>query len=251
MKRLLAGAVLALTWPVLADGATIPPILLVYGVRAAGDGVTVRVPPLGSGRCTPTRAALTMAIDKGAGGTTLLVAARPVECRVSGAAGEVHWTFQELGLKPGDPFRFANPLITETGVSAVAAGGPQRIGICQKLEVVAVTALGKGVVRVLGPEGPLDIEAPPLVSYGEVTGAQAGANGGGTVVRVSLAPQAAQRLSAWTSSHLGSRMAVLLDGQVIRLGQVAGPIGADGLQLTGFESAQATAIAAGLNGCGG
>jgi hypothetical protein len=258
MKRALIGAVLALA-PAMASSAILPSILPVYGVRATGAGVAIRVPPLGAGRCTPSRASLTMALDRGSGGVTLLLAARPTECRTSGAAADVNWTWQELGLKPGDAVRIANPLIAEGAGSTAPAvqsappssSTPFRNAACQRFEVDAVAQPGKGQVRILGPEGPIDIEAPPLVAPGEVIGAEAGADGDKVVLRVAFTAEAARRLSAWSATHVGARMAILLDGRVLRLGQSTGPTGASGLQIGGLDRPRALSVAAGISACGG
>ena len=112
MKRLLAGALVALGIP--SAGHAIPAIMAVYSVRADRDGVTVQAPVQGQGSCTPTRQNLTIAISKDAGGVTLLAAPRRgAECRAKGSPAEVHWRYEELGLKPGQPFSVANPLVAE------------------------------------------------------------------------------------------------------------------------------------------
>jgi hypothetical protein len=41
--------------------------------------------------------------------------AQAVECRASGPGADLHWRWDELGLKPGQAFNLANPL---------AAGAP-------------------------------------------------------------------------------------------------------------------------------
>jgi hypothetical protein len=260
MKRALIGAGLALA-PALSVAAVIPPIISINGIRATPQGVTVRVPPLGPGACTPQRTFLTMALDKGAGGVTLLIAARPAQCRARGTAADVSWTWQELGLKPGEPVRIANPLVAEGGADPASAASPQptspsvsarfRNAACQRFEVDAVAQPGKGQVRILGPEGPLDIEAPPLVAPGDVTGAEAGTERDKTVLRVAFTPEAARRLSAWSASHVGARMAILVDGRVLRLGQSTGPTGTTGLQIGGLDRGRALSIATGVSACAG
>lgn len=245
MKRLVTGAVLAFALPALSWA--IPAITPVYGVKAERDGLTVRVPPVGSGKCTPSRRMMTMAVDKGAAGITLLVAVNgSPECRASGGAADIRWTYAELGMKAGDPFRFANPLVAEPA-SQQAASTDTRL--CQRLEVVAEAAPGQGRVRILGPRGPMEIEAPPLVASGEVTSADAGADGGQNVVRLAFSPQASARLLAWTGAHKGGRLAVLFDGQVIQEADVGGPIGGNGLAVSGMDRARATWIANGVSAC--
>lgn len=109
MKRLLAGALFVLAVP--CAGHAVPAILAVHGVRADRDGLTVRAPALSPGACTPTRQNMTIAVSKEAGGVTLLVAPRgSAECGARGGPADVHWSYEELGLKPGQPFSLANPL---------------------------------------------------------------------------------------------------------------------------------------------
>ena len=241
----LAAALLLLGTPALA--AEIPIIEPVYGVSARGAGVTVR---LASNGCTH-KSDLTVGISKGGPRPILLIARRrPDVCKNPGQT-EITYGWDELGLKSGQPFSFANPLIAEPGPTAgpaPSAGLDKRF--CQRLEVDAV-AQGPGAVRILGPQGQLDIDAPPLVGWSEVTGAEAGVEGGQTVVRFVFTPQASQRLLAWTSAHRGGRIVVLLSGQVIRLVDVGGPLGADGLVLAGLDRARAVSMAAGVSACGG
>lgn len=245
--RLLAVALVLLATPALA--AEIPGLEPVYGVSANRAGVTVRLPSNGCTRKTD----LTLAISKGQPRPTVLVARRrPDACSTPGRA-EITYTWEELGLKAGQAFSFANPLIAEP--SGQPAGPAARLDsrMCQRLEIDAVAAPGKGAVRILSPQGGvLDIDTPPLVGSGDVTAAEPGVDGGQAVLRIAVAPEAAQRLSAWTGTHIGGRLAILLDGQVIRLADVTGPIGANGgLQLSGLDRARATAMAAGVTACGG
>jgi hypothetical protein len=240
--RLLAAALALFATPALAQG--VPGIEPVYGVSANRAGVTVR---MASNGCTG-KTDLTVALSKGQPRPILLIARKhPDACKTPGRA-DITYAWQELGLAPGQAFSFANPLVAEPALAAPASAPRSNAG-CRRLEVDAVAEPGKGAVRVLGPQGPLDIDTPPLVAWGEVTGAQAGNEAGRTVVRVTLAPEAAQRLEAWTESHLGSRLVMLLDGQVLRIGDVRAPIGADGLLITGMDRNQATLTAAGLSAC--
>ena len=87
----------------------------VYAVKADAGGIAFRLPPLGTGRCTPGRALLTIAVDKRADGVALvLVTPRgEPECRSAGGPGEVRWNYEELGLKPGQAFVLGNPLVGE------------------------------------------------------------------------------------------------------------------------------------------
>jgi hypothetical protein len=239
-----AAALLLLAAPALA--AEIPGIEPVYGATAASAGVTVR---LASNGCT-RKSDLTVALSKGQPRPILLIARKhPDACKTPGRA-EITWTWDELGLNAGQAFSLANPLVAEPA-AAPRPAAPTDVRLCQRLEIDAVAPAGKGAVRVLGPQGPVDIEVPPLVAWNEVTAAEAGVTGGQNVVRLSFAPQAAQRLEAWTGAHRGGRIVVLLDGQVIRLAEVSGAIGGAGLEVGGMDRNRAMSVAAGVSACGG
>ena len=245
MKPVLAALLLLAATPAWAS-YDIPPIEPVYAVTAGRSGVTVR---LASGGCT-RKADLTVALSTKPPRPLLLIARRrPDACRTSpGGAVDVVWSYAELGIKPGQAFSVANPLVAgPTPDQTAEAARP--VGPCRRLEVVAVVAPGQGAVRLLGLHGELDIEAQPLVASGEVTGAEPGVDGGGNVVRLALNAAAASRLSAWTGAHKGGRIAFLFDGQVIQESVVGGPIGAGGLQLSGLDRNQAVSIATGIGGC--
>jgi hypothetical protein len=231
--------------PLQARAAQIPAIEPVYGVIAGPAGVTVRVPSNG---CTK-KADLTVAVSTNPPRPLILIARkRPDTCQ-SFAAGraEITYAYAELGLKPGQPFSFANPLVADPTPGAAARDDR----VCQKLEVVAVVPPAQAGARVLGPQGVLDIDARPLVASSEVVSAEAGYEGGENLVRFGLTPQASARLAVWTGSHKGGRIVILLDGRVIRVTEIGGPIGGQGLQISGLDRPQAVAMASGVGQCGG
>lgn len=241
--KLLAVVLLMLATPALS--AQVPAIEAVYGVIAGPTGVTVRMPSNG---CTK-KADLTVAVSTNPPRPLILIARkRPDTCQ-SFAAGraEITYAYAELGLKPGQPFSFANPLVADPTPGAAARNDT----VCQKLEIVAVLPAGQGPVRVLGPQGPLDIDARPLVAASEVVSAEPGYDGGENLVRLGFTPQASARLATWTGAHRGGRIAMLLDGRVIRITDIGGPIGGQGLQLSGLDRPQAVAMAGGIGHCGG
>jgi hypothetical protein len=92
---------------------TVPDIEPVYAVSAAKQGLTVRVGPAG---CTTTKSDLTVAVANNPTGPLLLIArkeGRPlITCR-SAAPADITWSWEDLGLTPGQPFRLANPLVSE------------------------------------------------------------------------------------------------------------------------------------------
>jgi preprotein translocase subunit SecD len=131
-------------------------------------------------------------------------------------------------------------------LAALAAGASAKAA-CRHVEVAAVVAdKAKGARTV----GGLHLAREPLVASSEVTGARSVAEGQDNAVLVQFTPAAAARLQAWTGSHVGERIAVLIDGHPGVVTDVAGPLGADGLQISGDYRAQAASLADSVNACG-
>ena len=91
----------------------VPQLLPVYGVSADDRGLTVQLTPIG---CNSTKADFTVAISKSAERPTVLIARRrattsPLACKDQPRTILVSWTYADLGLKPGEPFSLANPLV--------------------------------------------------------------------------------------------------------------------------------------------
>ncbi len=85
----------------------VPAIEPIYGVTVGPQGVTVR---LASHGCT-TKADLTVAVAKNPPRPMVLFARkRPDACTAPATPVDVVYTFEELGLEPGEAFSLANPL---------------------------------------------------------------------------------------------------------------------------------------------
>jgi preprotein translocase subunit SecD len=82
-----------------------------------------------------------------------------------------------------------------------------------------------------------------------VTGATSVSEGQDNAVLVQFTPEAAARLQAYTGSHIGQRMAVLIDGYPSVVTEISGPLGGRGLQISGDYRAQATSLADSVNAC--
>lgn len=107
LAALLAAALAA---PALAS-YDIPPIEPVYAVSAAKAGLTVR---LASNGCT-RKSDLTVAVSNAPPRPLVLIARRHADqCRSLGAGHvDVVWSYEELGLKSGEAFSLANPLVAD------------------------------------------------------------------------------------------------------------------------------------------
>lgn len=128
---------------------------------------------------------------------------------------------------------------------ALGAGGAH--AACRHIEIAAVVADKTPGARAAGG---LRLAREPLVASSEVTGAKSVAEGQENAVLVEFTPAAAARLQAWTGSHLGQRIAVLIDGYPSVVTEVAGPMGGNGVQISGDYRAQAVSLADSVNACG-
>jgi hypothetical protein len=110
MIAVIAALVLAADAP---PKGGVPPLMPVYGVSADSQGVTVQLQP---GGCNALRADFTVAISKAADRPTILIARRNatrslVACKALPRTVAITWSYEDLGLKPGQPFSLANPLV--------------------------------------------------------------------------------------------------------------------------------------------
>jgi hypothetical protein len=104
-------AALALAAAPAAGG--VPALMPVYGVSTDGQGVTVQLRPAG---CNTLKSDFTVAISKAVDRPTILFARRSassslVACKAQPREIAITWSYEDLGLTPGQPFSLANPLV--------------------------------------------------------------------------------------------------------------------------------------------
>jgi hypothetical protein len=90
----------------------VPELMPVYGVSTDSRGVTVELQPTG---CNTVKADFTVAISR-ADRPTILFTRRSassslVACKAQPRTVALTWSYDDLGLKPGQPFSLANPLV--------------------------------------------------------------------------------------------------------------------------------------------
>jgi hypothetical protein len=91
----------------------VPPLMPVYAISTDGQGVTVQLQPAG---CNTLKSDFTVAVSKAVDRPTILFARRRAvgsldACKALPRAVTVTWSYDDLGLKPGQPFSLANPLV--------------------------------------------------------------------------------------------------------------------------------------------
>jgi hypothetical protein len=110
MIALMAAAVVTADPPPLGG---VPQLMPVYGVSTDSRGVTIQLQPAG---CNTLKSDFTVAISKAVDRPTLLFARRSatgslVACKALPREVAITWSYEDLGLKPGQPFSLANPLV--------------------------------------------------------------------------------------------------------------------------------------------
>jgi hypothetical protein len=91
----------------------VPPLMPVYGVSTDSRGVTVELQPAG---CNTAKSDFTVAISRAIDRPTILFTRRSgsssaVACKTQPHTVALTWSYDDLGLKPGQPFSLANPLV--------------------------------------------------------------------------------------------------------------------------------------------
>lgn len=91
----------------------VPQLMPVYGVSTDGRGVTVELQPAG---CNTLKSDFTVAISRAVDRPTILFTRRSASsslaaCKAPPRTVALTWSYEDLGLKPGQPFSLANPLV--------------------------------------------------------------------------------------------------------------------------------------------
>jgi preprotein translocase subunit SecD len=92
----------------------------------------------------------------------------------------------------------------------------------------------------------------PLVTTDDITGASASASqpDGKWIVNVTVTDEAAKRVQQFSEQHVGTRLALVVDGKVHGAPRIAGPITGNKYKIDGFNQADAERLATAItNGC--
>jgi hypothetical protein len=114
MIALMAAAMVAANPPPLREPpGGVPQLMPVYGVSTDSRGVTVQLQPAG---CNTLKSDFTVAISKAVDRPTILFARRSatpdlLACKARPRTVTITWSYDDLGLRAGQPFSLANPLV--------------------------------------------------------------------------------------------------------------------------------------------
>ena len=127
------------------------------------------------------------------------------------------------------------------------AGAP-----CPAIEVSAVadTQTGSSKTGILNDTTTIVTSRTPLVATGDITGATASQTNDQWVLNFTVTDDAAKRVHEFSKQHVGTNLALVVDGKVYGAPRIAGAIVGNRYRMEGFNQADAERLATAIsNGC--
>jgi preprotein translocase subunit SecD len=127
---------------------------------------------------------------------------------------------------------------------------------CPTMEVSIVADKSMNSTRhISSPEGELiSLTEIPLLTINDFSDANVSLTEGQIVLNVSMSPESAKRVQAFTANHVGARIAFLVNGRVINTPRILDPITGNGFLIGPFGRDEAQMLASSINqkesGCG-
>ncbi len=117
---------------------------------------------------------------------------------------------------------------------------------CTRMEFAVVDPQGPRTIT--GPSGKvLHLEAAPLVTIADFTGANVSLTENQIVLNISLDRDGGGRLRQFSKDHVGTTIAFIVDGDVIKAARILDPIQFDGFLVGPLERPKAEALADAIN----
>jgi len=127
------------------------------------------------------------------------------------------------------------------------AGAP-----CPAIEVSAVadTQTHSSKTGTLNDTTTIVMSRTPLVATGDITGAAASQTNDQWVLNFTVTDEAAKRVHEFSKQHVGTNLALVVDGKVYGTPRIAGAIVGNRYRIEGFNQADAERLATAIsNGC--
>lgn len=151
---------------------------------------------------------------------------------------------------------FHNKLLSLMICLCLACAARQEVGAtCPSIEMSAVADTQTDSTRsavMLNDTTTILMSRSSLVTSADITGAMASASQpeGQWVVNFTVTDDAAKRVQQFSEQHVGTRLAVVVDGKVTGAPRIAGAIVGNKYQIDGFRQGDAERLAAAItNGC--
>jgi len=134
-------------------------------------------------------------------------------------------------------------------VVLTAAAHTGSAGRCPTMEVLHVVTKSESSSRaVRSGAAIIYVEEHPLLNFGDFTSANVSVTEGQIVLNVALTGESAKRLQTFTASHVGDRMAYVVNGRVVKVPKILDPITGTGFLIGPFPPAEGQALADAING---
>ena len=102
--------------------------------------------------------------------------------------------------------------------------------------------------HISSPEGELlSLTEKPLLTIDDFTDANVSVTEGQIVLNVSMSAESAKRVQAFTASHVGTKIAFLVNGRVINTPKILDPITGKGFLIGPFSRVEAQKLADSIN----
>jgi hypothetical protein len=125
-------------------------------------------------------------------------------------------------------------------------GGAIAAPACPRLEIAIVD--DQGTRLITGPDGKvLHLNRAPILSMVDFTGANVTLTEGEIVLNLNLSREGGLRIQQFSKDHVGTTMAFIQDGEVIKTAKIVDPILGDGILVGPFDRAKADALADVIN----
>lgn len=125
---------------------------------------------------------------------------------------------------------------------------PSVSAACPTMEVSIVADKPAPSTRQISAEGEIiSLTEKPLLTMGDFTDANVSLTEGQIVLNVGLSDESAKRVQKFTASHVGTRMAFLVNGRVINSPKILDPITGKGFLIGPFSRDEAQKLADSIN----
>jgi len=136
---------------------------------------------------------------------------------------------------------------------AVACSTRHEAGVrCPAVEMSAVADTPTDATKIvtLNDTTKILMSRTPLVTTGDITSATASQSEGEWFLNFTVTDDAARRVHEFTKQHVGSKLALLVDGKVYGTPRIAAAITGNGYRIGGLDRADAERAATAIsNGC--
>ena len=140
-----------------------------------------------------------------------------------------------------------------TCLSLACSARQEAVATCPAIEMSAIADTPSDSTRsavMLNDTTTIQVSRTPVVTTSDITGTRASQDGGRWVVDFTVTDDAARRVHDFSQQHLGSHVALVVDGKVHGAPRIAGAITSNSYQIDDFSQADAEKLAAAIsNGC--